>query len=65
MIDEERLRMFASSHWEQEQKSSSDWDDEKELDTIKTKAALDDDIEKSITSLIEEVSKEFIKSEWL
>ena len=33
------------------------------LDTIKTKAALDDDIEKSITSLIEEVSKEFIKSE--
>lgn len=33
------------------------------LDKIKTKAALDDDIEKSITSLIEEVSKEFIKSE--
>ena len=33
------------------------------LDAIKTKAALDDDIEKSITSLIEEVSKEFIKSE--
>ena len=33
------------------------------LDTIKTKAALDDDIEKSITSLIEQVSKEFIKSE--
>ena len=24
MIDEERLRMFASSHWEQEQESSSD-----------------------------------------
>jgi len=35
------------------------------LDAIKTKAALDDDIEKSITSLIEQVSKEFIKSEWL
>ena len=33
------------------------------LDAIKTKAALDDDIEKSITSLIEQVSKEFIKSE--
>ena len=33
------------------------------LDAIKTKAALDDDIEKSITSLIEKVSKEFIKSE--
>ena len=33
------------------------------LDSIKSKAALDDDIEKSITSLIEEVSKEFIKSE--
>jgi len=33
------------------------------LDAIKSKAALDDDIEKSITSLIEEVSKEFIKSE--
>ena len=32
------------------------------LDAIKTKAALDDDIEKSITSLIEQVSKEFIKS---
>ena len=33
------------------------------LDSIKSKAALDDDIEKSITSLIEEVSKEFVKSE--
>ena len=33
------------------------------LDAIKTKAALDDDIEKSITSLIEQVRKEFIKSE--
>jgi F-type H+/Na+-transporting ATPase subunit alpha len=33
------------------------------LDLIKEKAALDDDIEKSITVLIEEVSKEFIKSE--
>ena len=33
------------------------------LDAIKTKAALDDDIEKSITGLIEQVSKEFIKSE--
>ena len=33
------------------------------LDAIKTKAALDDDTEKSITSLIEQVSKEFIKSE--
>ena len=33
------------------------------LDAIKTKAALDGDIEKSITSLIEQVSKEFIKSE--
>ena len=33
------------------------------LDAIKTKAELDDDIEKSITSLIEQVSKEFIKSE--
>ena len=33
------------------------------LDAIKTKAALDDAIEKSITSLIEQVSKEFIKSE--
>ncbi len=33
------------------------------LDAIKSNAALDDDIEKSITSLIEEVSKEFIKSE--
>ena len=33
------------------------------LDAIKTKAALDDDVEKSITSLIEQVSKEFIKSE--
>ena len=33
------------------------------VDAIKTKAALDDDIEKSITSLIEQVSKEFIKSE--
>ncbi|MBH88269.1 MAG: F0F1 ATP synthase subunit alpha [Pelagibacterales bacterium] len=33
------------------------------LDAIKSKAALDDDIEKSITILIEEVSKEFVKSE--
>ena len=33
------------------------------LDVIKDKAALDEDIEKSITDLIEEVSKEFIKSE--
>tara|TARA_B100000579_G_C22812072_1_gene845804 strand:+ start:16 stop:1551 length:1536 start_codon:yes stop_codon:yes gene_type:complete len=33
------------------------------LDSIKSKAALDDDIEKSITVLIEKVSKEFIKSE--
>jgi F-type H+-transporting ATPase subunit alpha len=33
------------------------------LDVIKEKAALDEDIEKSITDLIEEVSKEFIKSE--
>jgi len=33
------------------------------LDVIKSKAALDDDIEKSITNLIEEVSKEFVKSE--
>jgi len=33
------------------------------LDSIKSKAALDDDIEKAITSLIEEVSKEFVKSE--
>ena len=33
------------------------------LDIIKDKAALDEDIEKSITDLIEEVSKEFIKSE--
>ena len=35
------------------------------LDMIKDKAALDEDIEKSITDLITEVSKEFIKSEWL
>ncbi len=34
------------------------------LDVIKEKAALDEDIEKSITDLITEVSKEFIKSEW-
>lgn len=33
------------------------------LDVIKEKAALDEDIEKSITDLITEVSKEFIKSE--
>jgi len=33
------------------------------LDVIKSKAALDNDIEKSITNLIEEVSKEFVKSE--
>ena len=33
------------------------------LDVIKDKAALDEDIEKSITDLITEVSKEFIKSE--
>ena len=33
------------------------------LDIIKDKAALDEDIEKSITELIEEVRKEFIKSE--
>ena len=33
------------------------------LDVIKSKAELDDDIEKSITNLIEEVSKEFVKSE--
>ena len=33
------------------------------LDVIKKKAALDEDIEKSITDLITEVSKEFIKSE--
>jgi F-type H+-transporting ATPase subunit alpha len=33
------------------------------IDMIKDKAALDEDIEKSITDLITEVSKEFIKSE--